>query len=138
MITLKLLLNSRFNPDLSAYTYLFLPYGFNKSPMAPPGTCVIVHDKRSNRISWGHYVAKCWCISPSLNHYKCMQCYMPATGIVEITDILEYIPKAFAFPKTSIEDYLQQSIGDMILIMKDPPKTITFLYYVYAKKKRNQ
>ena len=28
-----------------------------------------------------------------------MQCYISATGIVRITDILQYIPKSFAFPK---------------------------------------
>ena len=48
-ITLNLLQNPRVNPYLSAYAYLFGPYVFNKSPMAPPGTCVIVHEKFGNR-----------------------------------------------------------------------------------------
>ena len=42
-ITLNLLPNSRVNPALSTYAYLFGPYDFNKSPIAPPGTRVIVH-----------------------------------------------------------------------------------------------
>ena len=42
VITLNLLQNSRVNPALSAYTYLFGTYDFDKSPMAPPGTRLIV------------------------------------------------------------------------------------------------
>ena len=106
VITVNLLLNSRVNPDLSACAYLFGPYYFNKSPTAPPGTRVIVHDKPGNRTSLGHHGTPGWYIGPSLYPYRCMQFYMPATGIVRITDTLQYIPKGFAFPKTTAEDYL--------------------------------
>ena len=112
------------NPYLSSYAYLFGPYDFNKSPMAPPGTRVIVHNKPGNQRSWFHHGTTGWYIGPSLDHYRCMQCYIPSTGIVIITDTLQYIPKAFALPKTTTEDYLQQAIGDIISIMKNPPKTL--------------
>ena len=59
---------------------------------------------------------------------------MPTTVIVRITDTLQYIPKAFTFLKTITEDYLQQEIGDVIEIMKDPPKTLPFFPYGDAKK----
>ena len=49
-ITLNPLRNSRVNPDLAAYAYLFGPYDFKKSHMVPPGTHVIVHDKPVNHI----------------------------------------------------------------------------------------
>ena len=54
---------------------------------------------------------------------------MPTTVIVRITDTFQYISKAFYFAKTTIEDYLQHAIGDIIAILKDPPKTISFLSY---------
>ena len=44
-ITLNLLRNSRVHPQLSAYTHLHGPFDFNKTPMAPPGTKVIIHEK---------------------------------------------------------------------------------------------
>ena len=102
--------------------------------MAPPGTRVIVHNKPGNRTSWGHHVTKGWYIGPSLDHYRCMQCYMPATAIVLITDTLQYTPKAFAFPKTTIEYYMKQSIGDTIVIMNFAPTTLPFLSYVDTTK----
>ena len=102
--------------------------------MAPPGTRVIVHDKPGKRTSWGNQDTPDWYIGTSLDHYRCMKCYMPATGILRIKHTLQYIPKAFAFPETTTEDYLQQAIGDIFEIMKDPPKTLPFFYYVYTKK----
>ena len=59
---------------------------------------------------------------------------MPATGIVRITDTLQYIPKAFAFPKSTTENYLQQSNGDIISIMKDTPQDTSFLVLWWCNK----
>ena len=72
-INLNLLRNYRSNPSLSAYAYLFGPYDFNKLPMVPPGTCMIVHYKPGNRTSWGHHVTKGCYIGPSFCHYIYMQ-----------------------------------------------------------------
>ena len=58
--TLNLIRNSRVNTTLSAYPYLFLPYAFNRSPMAPPVTRVIVHEKTGSRISWGYHGTTDW------------------------------------------------------------------------------
>ena len=106
LITLNLLLNYRVNPALSPYAYLYDPCDFNRSPMAPPGTHVIVHNNTGNQTSWDHHGTPSCYIGPSLDHYRCMQCYIPTTGIVSITDTLQYTTKEFVFPKTSTEDYL--------------------------------
>ena len=55
LITLNLLRNYRVKPTLSTYAYLFGLNDFNKSPMAPPGTCMIVHNKPVNIISWENH-----------------------------------------------------------------------------------
>ena len=93
LITLNLLRNYIFKPDLSVYAYLYGPYKFNKFPMAPPETRVIAHSKPVNHTSWGHHGTPCWYIGPLLDHYRYMQCYMPVTSIVRITDKLQYTPK---------------------------------------------
>ena len=58
-----------------------------------------------------------------------MQCCTPETDIVRITDTLQYTSKSFALPKTTTEDYLRQAIGDILVIIQDPPKIIPFLSY---------
>ena len=49
ILTLNLLRNSRINPRLSAYASLFGNFDFNKTPLAPPGTKVVIHSKPENR-----------------------------------------------------------------------------------------
>ena len=51
-----------------------------------------------------------------------------------ITDRVQYTPKVFAFPKTTIEHYIQQAIGDIVVIIQDPSKTLLFLSCGNAKK----
>ena len=59
---------------------------------------------------------------------------MPVAYIVRITDTLQYIPKAFFFSNKTTEDYLQQAIGDITSILKDPPNTLPLFYYGDATK----
>ena len=46
-IMLNILRTSRVNPKLSAQANLFGNFDFNKTPLAPPGTKVLIH-KNSN------------------------------------------------------------------------------------------
>ena len=54
---------------------------------------------------------------------------MPDTGLVRYTDNLQFIPDTFKSPKTTAEDYLRQSIGDILALLQEPHKTLTFLAY---------
>ena len=51
-LTINLLRNSRMNPKLSAWAHLNGPLDFNKTPLLPPGTKILVHSKLSQRKSW--------------------------------------------------------------------------------------
>ena len=82
LITLNLLRSSRVNPSVSAYSYLYGQYDFKNTP----GTFVIVHEKIGDCTSWVHHGTPRWYVGPSLDHYICIQRYMPTTGIISITD----------------------------------------------------
>mgnify|MGYP003330606412 CR=1 FL=1 len=51
-ITLNLLRSSRINPKLSAYAYIHGFFNFQATPMAPPGTKVLVHMHSEKRGTW--------------------------------------------------------------------------------------
>lgn len=53
VLALNLLHPLRLNPKLSSYAYLFWNSDFNRCPLAPPGTRIVVHDRPENRLSWG-------------------------------------------------------------------------------------
>ena len=125
-ITLNLLRSARSKPSLSAYAYLRGNFDYNATPMAPPGTKVIVHEKPSNRTSWGLHGTNGWYIGPSLHHYRCVQCFMPATKSVRDADTVAFFPETIPFPSTTIEDHLRQATTDIIRILTQPSSATQF------------
>ena len=58
-----------------------------------------------------------------------MKCYMSDTGSMHYTDTLQFIPATFKFPETTSEDYLCQSVVDILALLQYPPKTLPFHTY---------
>ena len=133
-ITLNLLRNSKVNPQLSSYAYLFGNFDFNKTPLAPAGTKVLVHEKPKQRSSWAYHGVDGWYIGPAMEHYRCMKCYIPESFSVRVTDTLQFFPKTVTFPSFSAEDYLQQSATDILTILRSPQSIVPSLQFGDATK----
>ena len=104
--------------------------------MAPPGTHVLVHDKAGNYTPWGHHGTPGWYIGPSLENYRCMQCYMPATGILRITYPPIY-PKGIFFPKNNHRRWYIAGNWIHICNYKRPPEDNSFIVLWRWKKTRS-
>ena len=128
-ITLNLLRSARRNPSLSAYAALLVNFDFNATPLAPPGTRVLVHEKSYNRKSWAGHGTQGWYIGPALEHYRCFRCYMPETHSERNVDTVEFFPVTTPFPKVATEDYLRQAAKDILDILQEPQKIIPSLQY---------
>ena len=50
-------------------------FGFNKTPMVPPGTKVLIHDKPVQQKSWNPHGSEGWYLGTSLEHYRCYRVY---------------------------------------------------------------
>lgn len=120
-LTLNILRPSTVNPNLSAYAYLHGQFDFNSTPLAPPGTKVIIHSKPGNRASWdpngkvGYYVGR------ASKHYRCMTCYNPQTRSEIVTDTLVFIPHTIPFPHITTDDFIRQAASDIITLLTHPP-----------------
>ena len=123
MLTLNLLRSARVNPNLSAYAYLFGEFDFNKTPLAPPGTKVLSHNKPDKRASWAYNGETGWYIGPSMEHYGCVKCYFTHSRQERDTDTVLFFPKQIPLPQVGLEDFLRQSTADIISILTDPPST---------------
>jgi hypothetical protein len=128
-LTLNLLRSSRVNPKLSAYAYLHGNFDFNQTPLAPPGTKVLVHLKPDQRPSWAYHGEEGWYVGPSMHHYRCVQCFMPTTSRVRDVDTVEFFPATIPFPAVTTEDYLKQAAGDILGILRNPPTNMPYLTY---------
>ena len=67
VIKLNLLHNSLVNPKLYAYAFFFGNYDFNRCPLIPPGTHVVVHSKQGNHSFWGFHGKDRWTTTPALD-----------------------------------------------------------------------
>ena len=120
-LTLNLLRSARSNPKLSAHAYLFGEFNFNATPLAPPGTKVLMHKQVDNRTSWGPHGREAWYIGPSLNHYRCVKCFVTDTRKELDSDTVTFFPKNIKFPAVTTDDFLRQSALDIISILSHPP-----------------
>ena len=90
-MTLNLLCTARCNPNLSAYAYSNGVHDFNREPLAPPGTQVIVHQKPQARKSWGFHGKIDWYVGPARKHYRCYRIFIPETASEIVTDMVQFL-----------------------------------------------
>ena len=99
-LTQNLLRKCRFNPKLSAHAALHVKFDYKKTPLAPLGTRIRVHEKTTNRHTWSLCGTNGWYIGPALEHYQCVECYIPSTNSTIIADTVELISTFIPIPKT--------------------------------------
>ena len=71
ILTLNLLRESCMKPKLSEYAQLNGDFNYDATPLAVPGTQVIINEKPTVRGMWESYGVKEWYLGPSMNHYRC-------------------------------------------------------------------
>ena len=124
-LTLNLLRNSKVHPALSSWTYLFGNFDFNKSPLVPPGTKLVLYSKPSNHKSWAFHDEQGWYVGPVLEHYRCITVYKPKTHKEQITDTADLIPKMIPIPHANIDYHLRHTSDDMLHLLKDNSKKMS-------------
>jgi hypothetical protein len=92
-ITLNLMRKSRINPRMSAYAQLNGHFDFNITPLAPPGTRIIAHEKPYQRASWDPHGLDGYYLGPALDHYRCYQVHITKTKGTRIVDTVEFFPQ---------------------------------------------
>ena len=112
-ITLNLLRPSRLNPKLSAYAQLNGTFDYNRTPMSPPGTRILVHDKPHNRGTWAPHGQEGWYVRPAMLHYRCLTYYIPKTASERVSDTTGLFPDQKNFPRLSPEDAVTRSAADL-------------------------
>jgi hypothetical protein len=70
-LTLNLLQASQTNPKLSAHAQINGAFDFNRTPLAPPGTCILAHDKPAKHTTRAPHGLDGWYVGPALDSYRC-------------------------------------------------------------------
>eukprot|EP00957_Ditylum_brightwellii_P135602 10340212-Ditylum_brightwellii.AAC.1 len=97
ILTLNLLCTSRVNPKLLAHAYVFGNFNLNATPLAPPGTKVVVHKKPNHHNSWVYH----------------------GIEAAEVdANIVKLISHVIPVPSFADKEAIQQAIADITHILK--------------------
>jgi hypothetical protein len=122
-VTRNLLRSSRRQPKLTAYACLNGNFDFNQSPLAQPGTRVLVHAMPKQRPDMAPHGVDRWYVGPSQEHYRCYKCYVPSTFGIHDALTVDWFPHNIIFPKVTTDKYLQQTANNMLTLLQGTTKT---------------
>jgi len=123
IITLNLMRTSTINNRLSAYAQLHGPFNFTATPLGPPGTKVIIHDKPGQRGTWAPHGTIGWYIGPAMDHYRNFRVYVPSTNSIRRADSLAWFSTSVTMPTASSTDIAMAAAYDLTqaLLSPSPP-----------------
>jgi len=111
---------SRINPKLSAYQQVWGNFDFNKTPLAPSGCKVVLHERAMERGAWACHGIVGYYIGPAMKHYRNYDSYIPETRGERTTNTLEFFPDKVDMPTTSSADRLSRATEDLVEILQHP------------------
>eukprot|EP00957_Ditylum_brightwellii_P154790 11780793-Ditylum_brightwellii.AAC.1 len=79
-------------------------FDFNCTPMIPPGTKVVIHEKPLQWNSWARYDVDGWYLGPAINHYRCYHILVKHTGMEHISNTVKFYSSYVQMPKYTAED----------------------------------
>jgi hypothetical protein len=103
VMTLNMVRPSRLNPKLSAYNQLWGNFNFEKTPLAPPGCKIIIHERPQERGTWADHGVTGFYIGPAMHHFRNYQCYIPSTRGERVSNTVEFFPAHVEMPNTSCD-----------------------------------
>ena len=126
ILTLNLLRQSRMNPTLSGYAQMHGEFNYNATPLAPPGTKVIIHEKPTVRGTWATRGVKGWYLGPSMNHYCCHHVYITKTRGERDSDCIEFFPHKTPLPYISSADNSIIAARELSYALQNPAHQAPF------------
>jgi hypothetical protein len=101
-------------------------FDFNRTPLAPPGTRVIAHEKPDQRASWDPHGLDGYYLGPALDHYRCYQVHITKTKGTRIVDTVEFFPTTLLMPRTSSKDLASIAALELSHALQHPSPAAPF------------
>jgi hypothetical protein len=95
-------------------------FDFNRTPIAPPGVRVIVHEKPDKRTSWSPHGVDGWYVGPALDSYRCYTVWIWDTIDRSAIDTLSWFPTKVTMPISSSNDLILAGIHNILEALRDP------------------
>ena len=124
--TLNLLRSSRLNPRLSAEEHLNGTFDFNRTPLAPLGTKVILHEAPHQRQTWAPHGVDGWYVGYAPEHYRCYTIHVTKTNATRIGSTVEFFPTHSRMPQMSSSDHALRAALELVTALQNPAPAAPF------------
>ena len=114
------------NPKPSGYAQLHGEFNYDATPLAPPGTQVVIHEKPTVRGTWASHGVKGWYLGPSVNHYRCHHVYVAKTRGEQDSDCVEFFPHNTPLPCKSSAENSIIAARELAYTLKNPAPQAPF------------
>ena len=74
---------------------------YNATPLAPPGTKIVSHEKPTVGVTWEVHGVKGWYLGPSVEQYRCHCVYITKTREEIDSDCVDFFPRNTPLPYNS-------------------------------------
>ena len=126
-ITLNLLRSARRNPLLSPHAAVFGQLNFDATPLTPPRTKVVIHEKTMK--SFGTRGRDRLYICLYLKNYRCYRFINSLLGRATGADTIEFMPRDVPFPSVTADEYIYQATTDILHILQNKNDKILSLTF---------
>jgi hypothetical protein len=92
------------NPQLSAQSHMHGAFNFNRTPLTPQGTKVLIHKKPDTRGTWAPHAVEGWYLGPAMRHYRCYCVWAWNTNAERVANTLTWFPTSTIMPWHSSKD----------------------------------
>jgi hypothetical protein len=121
--TLNLLRSSQINPRLSAEAQLNAAFDYNKTPFAPPGTKVIIHEDPEHRRTLASHGGYRWYLGRAQKHYRCHRVYVSKT-----VSTVDFFPHHCTIPQTASADAARKAASALTHALQNPAPATPFAH----------
>jgi hypothetical protein len=118
--TLNLMRPSRINPRLSAKAQLNGAFDYNKTPLAPPGTKVLIHETPNKQRTWAVHGGDGWYLGGAPEHYRCYRVYATKTRAERIAQTVDFFPHYGKMPQLSSAGTAIRAAIDLCWAIRNP------------------
>ena len=97
-------------------------FHFDATPIAPPGSEMLMHEKPNRRRTFGFNAKKAWYIAPCFQHYRTFKGIMASTGAEIISDTVRLKHHAIANPQLTPANRILETAKKLDSEIKQQPK----------------
>jgi hypothetical protein len=137
-IILNLLRPARRNTTISAHQMLNGTFDYNRTPLAPPGTKILIHEKPKQRRSWDPHDVEGWYLGPATNRYRCYRVYVNKTRAERITDTVEFFPQEIDMTFPTPTKIAIEATKELIHTLSNPIPSTPFARQPFNRKQAIQ